>query len=161
MMKYFYILFFFFAALSVNAQSKIAELFKEMPVDMMPTLTKNNRLDMIDFMEAKMKARVTNVLDGQSEMTSLTNDSLSIRLDNALQVELFLVDAAEEYDSCRQVICMKSSYYLSTTKERETQVAFYSLRWKPLDNPKILPDIKPSSTILHQDAKIATDALER
>ncbi|MBQ8157846.1 MAG: DUF3256 family protein [Prevotella sp.] len=155
-MKYFYILFFSLTVLPANAQSKIAELFKEMPDEIMPTLTKNNRLDMIDFLEAKMKARVTNALDGQSEMTCLTNDSLSIRLDNALLTELFLVEAKEEYDSCRQVICMKSSYYLTTTGEREIQVAFYSLRWQPLDNPKIMRDIQPSSTILRQDERIAT-----
>ncbi|MBR6998224.1 MAG: DUF3256 family protein, partial [Prevotella sp.] len=42
----------------------MADLFKAMPDSLMPYLTKNNRLDMIDFMEANMKAEITNQLEG-------------------------------------------------------------------------------------------------
>ena len=46
------------ASVCVNAQQKptMAAVFKEMPDSLFPYLTHNSRLDMLDFMEAKMKA---------------------------------------------------------------------------------------------------------
>ena len=58
------------------AQQTISEVFREMPDSLLPTLSKNNRLDMLDFMASGMKAEVTNRLGGRSEMTALTDDSM-------------------------------------------------------------------------------------
>ena len=72
-----------------RAQEKtMAELFKVMPDSLLPYLTTNNRLDMLDFMEANMKAEVTNLLDGKSEMTALAPDSLSIRMNSVLRIDM-------------------------------------------------------------------------
>ena len=66
----------------------MAALFKAMPDSLMPYLTKNNRLDMIDFMEANMKAEITNQLEGRTEMTALTADSLSLRMNETLRIDM-------------------------------------------------------------------------
>ena len=72
---------------SAYAQT-VRESFKAMPDSLMPYLTANNRLDLMDFMDAKMKAVVTNLLEGQTEMTFLSDDSLSIRMSDALTIEM-------------------------------------------------------------------------
>ena len=50
---------------------------------------------MVDFLDAKMKAEVSNLLDGDSEMTYMSADSLSVRLSSALRVDFFLVDTKD------------------------------------------------------------------
>ena len=83
-------------SLSSHAQEKtMSELFKAMPDSILPYLSENNRLDMIDFMEAKMKAEVTNLLDGKSEMTALTHDSLSITMNDVLTIDMHLMEMPE------------------------------------------------------------------
>ena len=72
---------------SWGQQLRMADVFKQMPDSLMPYLSTNNRLDMIDFMDAHMKAEVTNLLDGKSEMTALADDSLTIQLSAALKAE--------------------------------------------------------------------------
>lgn len=138
----------------LSAQNSIVELFKTMPDSLMPMLTKNNRLDMVDFLDAKMKAEVSNLLDGDSEMTYMSTDSLSVRLSSALRVDLFLVDTVEPYDSCQQAICMLSTYKLSTTSEEEQVPAYYSVRWQPLPAPRLAVVKVPVSTVLRQDEKV-------
>lgn len=140
--------------LAVMAQQNMAELFKVMPDSVMPMLTKNNRLDMIDFLEAKMKAEVTNLLDGDSEMTYMSADSLSIRMSSALRVDLFFVDAVQPYDSCQQVICMRYTYLLATTSEEEQVDNYYSVRWHRLPSPELVSPMVSVSTILKQDDEV-------
>ena len=141
-------------ALSASAQQSIGELFKVMPVSLMPVLSKNNRLDMIDFCEAKMKAEVDNKLGGKSEMTCLTRDSLSIRLSEALRVDLHLVEARADYDSCRQVICMIKTYRLPSSGGEESKAEYFSVLWNRLPQPDVPALHLPTSTILLQDDKL-------
>ena len=62
----------------ISPAQNVREVFKSMPDSLAPYLTTNNRLDMIDFMDAKMKSVVTNLLEGETEMLALTDDSLSV-----------------------------------------------------------------------------------
>lgn len=153
-MKRIFTICLFFASLTASAQQSMTELFTVMPDSIMPVLTKNNRLDMIDFLEAKMKAEVTNLLDGDSEMTYQDKDSVSIQLSPVERVDLFLLNSAEPYDSCRQVICMRSTYRLVTTGEEEQVCHFYSVKWNPIPAPRLLHEIVPSSDILRQDEEV-------
>ena len=59
-----------------SAQSiQIRDAFRAMPDSLMPYLSKNNRLDFIDFLDSNMKAEVKNALGGTSEMLSLGDDT--------------------------------------------------------------------------------------
>ena len=109
-----------------RSQTSIANLFKTMPDSLMPYLTKNNRLDMIDFMEAKMKAEVTNQLGCKSEMKRLTADTLTIQMSESMLTDLFLMQTDEAYDSCMQVICMKKTYLIND-KPVQSVATFFTL----------------------------------
>ena len=138
-----------------RSQTGISELFKSMPDSLMPYLTKNNRLDMIDFMEAKMKAEVTNQLGCRSEMKFLATDSLCIRMSESMQMDLFLMPTDEAYDSCMQVICMKKTYFIKD-EPVQSVATFFTLRWHPLGNlPKYSSRINHSS-ILRRDEEVST-----
>lgn len=126
-----------------NRVQNIADLFKVMPDSLMPYLTNNNRLDMIDFMEAKMKAEVTNLLEGKSEMTMLSDDSLCIRVSDVLQVKLMLV---ERDDSV--VVSMQKNYQISEHQVEKT-VQYFSSTWCPLSLPEVV-----YSTLLKRDEEL-------
>jgi len=126
------ILFLLLWAVTLTSRGDgMADLFKAMPDSLMPYLTTNNRLDMIDFMEANMKAEVTNLLDSKSEMTALTPDSLSIRMSNVLRVDMKTVSVTEPVDSSLQVIRVVRTYQLND-KQAERVVDVYSAAWRHL-----------------------------
>ena len=70
-------IFALIASSSVAQELTIRDVFRQMPDSLMPYLSTNNRLDFIDFLDSNMKAEVKNQFDGKSEMTVMTDDSLS------------------------------------------------------------------------------------
>lgn len=125
----------------------MATVFKQMPDSLMPYLSKNNRLDMIDFMDAKMKAEVTNLLDGRSEMTAITDDSLSIRLSDALRVDMKLERVEQPVDSGYYVVRLVRTYIINANQtERIADV--YSSVWRKLSS--CLED----SSLLRRDEEV-------
>lgn len=148
MKKHLFVLFALFITLGSYAQDKtMSELFKAMPDTLLPYLSTNNRLDMIDFIEAKMKAEVTNLLDGKTEMTALTHDSLSIRMNGVLRIDMKLEHVAEPVDSSTQVIRVLRTYQLNENQtERIADV--YSAVWRKLSSAI------EHSTLLKRDEKL-------
>ena len=62
----------------VNGQT-MKQLFTTLPDTILPSLSKNDRLDMVDFIENNMKNEVTNRLRGKSVLQSrLDTCNLSI-----------------------------------------------------------------------------------
>ena len=121
------------ATLSALADTlTIKTLFKEMPDSVIPYLSRNNRLDFIDFMESGMNAEVTNNLGGKSQMTALTDDSISIRLNEACQVVFMLLTTTHDVDSCRQVVAVVRTVGRNNDIQESEQPQFYTVNWKPL-----------------------------
>ena len=113
----------------------IADCFREIPDSLLPTLSRNNRLDMLDFMESKMKAEVTNRLGGKSEMTSLTDSTLSIQMSNALKVDMLLLTPESPADTnSEEVICMIETFG-SDSLSLDSKVRFFTLSWELLNEP--------------------------
>ena len=115
---------------------KMSDVFRQMPDSLMPYLTTNNRLDFIDFMDSGMKAEVTNMVGGVSEMTALTSDSLSIRMSQALRVDMLLMTLPEPIDSISQVVVMAETFLVDSLYG-ETVCRTYSADWKPLPGASI------------------------
>ena len=123
------------ASLTVRAgELKIQDVFKQMPNSVLPTLSENNRLDMLDFMASKMKAEVTNRLGGKSEMTVLTDTTLTIRMSEALQVEMLLLMPEDAAGAGSQVICLIETFGRDSLS-LDSQVSFFTISWEKLNNP--------------------------
>lgn len=110
---------------------RISDVFRQMPDSLMPYLTANNRLDFIDFLDSNMKAEVSNKTGGTSEMTALTDDSLSIRMSEALRVDMLLLNLDEPIDTIRQVVAFLETF-ISDSLYGESTCQFYSADWKRL-----------------------------
>ena len=133
-------------ASSASAQQEptMADLFKSMPDSLMPYLTKNNRLDMIDFLEANMKAEITNSLEGRTEMTALTADSLSLRMNETLRIDMKKVMVETPVDSSRFVINVWRNYQINE-HQAEQIVDVYSSAWRLMESRLV------RSTLLKRD----------
>ena len=107
----------------------LRDVFRQIPDSLMPSLSLNNRLDFIDFMDSNMKAAVRNQLGGMSEMTALTNDSLSVRMSDALRIDILLLTLDEPVDTVRQVVVFAESF-LTDSIYGETKVRFYPPDWQ-------------------------------
>ena len=131
-------LFAAFLALVVSQASAqtltMRDVFKQMPDSLMPYLTQNDRLDFIDFIDSDMKAEVTNMMGGVSEMTALIDDSLSIRMSDALRVDMLLFDLDVPVDTIRQVVVFVETF-LTDSVYGESVCKTYSIDWQPITNP--------------------------
>lgn len=147
-----------FVSLTGRAEDlKIQDVFKQMPNSVLPTLSENNRLDMLDFMASNMKAEVTNRLGGKSEMTVLTDSTLTIRVSDALTVELLLLRS--EYTD-KNLLCLIETFGRDSLS-LDSQVRFFTPSWERLNEPPQLSvsdqntiSSKKVQTILKRDEEI-------
>ena len=132
-----------FSFLTSPAQN-VRELFKTMPDSLAPYLTVNNRLDMMDFVDAGMKAIVTNQLGGDTEMTFLSDDSLSVKMNSA-----FLLDLKIQKQDTTTVVCLKRTY-LTQKGQYEVVSQTFTSYWRPLSKPVV------ESTLSKRDDELMT-----
>lgn len=119
-------------AVSVTAD-EMKDVFSAMPDSVMPTLTRNNRLDMVDFVESGMRAEVKDVFDDTSTLDTLTADYLHLTLSDAVKVEMKLLPSSVALpDSSSQVVCVVMTY---GRKPIESSVQLFTSRWNPLPRP--------------------------
>ena len=122
-----------------HAQERISNLFRVMPDSLLPVLSENNRLDMIDFMASGMKAEVSNRLGGRSEMTMLTDDSLRVKVSDALTVTLWLITPLDSIEDGNEIICFIRTY--GTDKSMlQSVTSFYTTQWNQLNQTPPLND---------------------
>ena len=139
LLKVVMILITFHLSLITSAYGQtVREAFKAMPDSLMPYLTANNRLDLMDFMDAKMKAVVTNLLEGQTEMTFLSDDSLSIRMSDALTIEM----KTQKVDTVTVVILKR--VYNTREGQRQAVLTRYDARtWQELAPATVIESTLP------------------
>ncbi len=112
------------------AEGKVRDYFATAPDSIFPLLTKNNRLDCLDFMENNMKARVKNRMDEHSEMTVLTASHLSMQISKRSRMDLYLIQ-----DS---LLCLVQTYMGPV---EDSHVRFYNRQWKPVQLPIHRPEV--------------------
>jgi hypothetical protein len=128
----------------MSPAQNVRELFKTMPDSLAPYLTVNNRLDMMDFVDAGMKAIVTNQLGGDTEMTFLSDDSLSVKMNSA-----FLLDLKLQKRDTTTVVCLKRTY-LTQKGQYEVVSQTFTSYWRPLSKPVV------ESTLSKRDDELMT-----
>ena len=109
----------------VEAQSLMRDWLIAMPDSVMPLLTKNNRLDFVDFHDCGMEAKVTNLLDGKSSMDTLTDDYVHINYTKTTTVDMKLLAV----NDTTEVLCMVTTVKSSV---EDSRIAFFDSQWCPL-----------------------------
>lgn len=125
MKKVVLLLFLLFCVNSFLSAQSMRTLFVQMPDSIMPFLTKNNREDCVDFIDANMLARVTNRLDAKSELLQFTSDYLHLKTSEAgsMQIKMLPFDGDT-------ILCVINTVCAEACDSR---IAFYTRNWQPLD----------------------------
>lgn len=124
-MKKIFLLFTFALTVSEGfAQVRMRDVFAELPDSVFPLMTRNNRLDCIDFIENNMEARVKNKFDEPVMLDTLTADYLLIHTSKKSYVEMKFVSHGSD-----TLICVNRTY-LGPVEDSE--VRLYNMDWKYL-----------------------------
>ncbi len=105
----------------LNAQTRIRDVYAEAPDSIFPLLTKNNRLDQIDFRENNMQAVVKNKYDDHVELLVLTDQYLKLQLSERCLVEMRLLS-----DS---TFCMVETF---SAPALDSRIRFFDTAWHEL-----------------------------
>jgi len=107
-----------------NAED-LRTLFINMPDSIMPTLTRSERMDFLDYMDSGMRARVRNKLGGESEMTLLQDNMLSVKTSQSGRLDMVLFP----YGKGANLICIIRTV---TARYDDSRLSFYTENWEPV-----------------------------
>lgn len=116
--------------LTLAAQT-MKQLFTNMPDTLLSILNKNNRLDLIDFVEAGMTGKVKNIFEGESRLDTLTANFLSLTTTATGQVQMKLLPTGDT----TRVVCMVQTVCAEAC---DSYVRFFTTDWKELPASRFL-----------------------
>lgn len=130
MKKLINILFVAILLFAAKAEAQnMRTIFLEMPDSILPLLTSTNRADCTDFIEAGMKARVTNRFDGHSELLELTTDYLKMKMTSHTELQMKLLPISNG----DTIICMINTVCAEAC---DSHIRFFTKGWKELTPQK-------------------------
>lgn len=121
-------------------------LFVDMPDSIMPTLTKSDRMDFVDYMDSGMKAKARNKLGGESEMTLFQDNMLSVKTSQVGRMDIVLFPRKKGSD----LICVIKTV---TARYDDSSLSFYDENWTPIDSKNLIE-------IPHFDDYLTKEALK-
>lgn len=128
----------------VSAQEMRA-LFMTAPDNVLPMLSGIMRADLVDYVDAGMKAKVTNLLDGVSRLDTLSTDYLFLRPSASSSIQMALLPYNESH-----LVCVINSV---KAEVEDSRIDFYDLGWNRIENnvlftpPAIRDFFHPSDTV--------------
>ena len=142
------------AAVAPHVRPLMRDVFATMPEALAPLVSRNNRLDCIDFIENDMEARVRNAIDDYVTLEALTADYARFRTSTSAFMELRLIS-----DS---VVCVVRTVEAGrdSLAVADSRVAFFTPAWEPLPTERFYRR-PPIEAFLAKDASQLTDAERR
>ena len=120
---------------AVSAQD-LKGLFITMPDSVAPLLTQVNKADCVDFLAAKMEAKVKNKLGKVSQLDTLTADYLHLTMTKSSVLEMKLLPVNDS----TQIVCLVKTVKAPVS---DSEIAFFDTQWNPLEGEDFL--IRPSA----------------
>ncbi|MCR4995096.1 MAG: DUF3256 family protein [Bacteroidales bacterium] len=108
------------------------DVFAAMPDSVLPMVSKNNRLDCIDFKENNMEARVRNLLDEYVSLEALTADYARFRTSAASLLEMKLLPTSDSTSVLCVVFTAQMGEEGTALRMEDSHLAFYTTDWEPL-----------------------------
>ena len=114
------------------AAQDMRSLFLNATDDIFPLLTKNNRADCVDYVEAAMKARVTNRLDGTTVLKKLTGEYMYMETSSNSWVEARLFSFGGD-----TLICMVKGV---KAEAADSRLSFYDCSWNVVRGDSLITE---------------------
>lgn len=134
----------FFICCATAQQVLMRDVFAAMPDSILPMVTKNNRLDCIDFIENNMEARVRNKVDEYVVLEALTDDYARFRTSAVAVMELKLLPTSDTTSVLCVVTTAESGEEGTERRVLDSNIRFYDTAWLPLS-----PNV-PAASVLQQ-----------
>lgn len=119
---------------------RIDSMFAAVPQQVLPLLDKVGRLDMIDLYNSGLEAKVENVYGGQSTLTKLTDNYLSLQLTEVSTWQMMLLPAGHD----TVAVCI----HTVRAGGAQSRVLVYHKDWSPTKRVEIPV---PSFRMLYRD----------
>ena len=148
-----FIIFLLYLIPSTSAQTiKMREVFASMPDSVLPLVSKNNRLDCIDFIENNMEARVRNVFNEYVVLEALTDDYARFRSSSSSLLEMKLLPADSTFLLCVVQTALTGEVD-SPRRLEDSNIRFLHPDWTPLpDSSAVAFTLPPLSDFIAADA---------
>ena len=121
----FFIILLFGGAMTMASAQDMRTIFLNAPDKIFPLLTGNDRADLVDFIEADMKAKVSNRLDGTSELHELGRDYLMLATTASSTMQMKLLPVKDD-----TIICVVKTV---KAEAADSRIFFYDKEWNALD----------------------------
>jgi hypothetical protein len=168
----FFILHFSFFISCAMTQPMMRDVFAAMPDSVLPLVTKNNRLDCIDFIENNMEARVRNRMGEYVALEALTSTYARFRTSPLTVMEMRLlpttsapaISPADSSAASPLVLCVVTTVQTGeeNTERRmeDSSIRFYHADWSPLNKTAFAaPSLNAFFTTLSQETEAARRSL--
>ncbi|MBR4810863.1 MAG: DUF3256 family protein [Bacteroidaceae bacterium] len=130
-MKRFIVIIVLILAVFKASAADLRTLFINMPDSIIPMLTKSERMDFLDYMDSGMRSGVKNRLGGESEMTVLKDNMLSIKTSAAGRVDMVLFTRKNG----KNLICIIKTV---TARYDDSRLSFYNEDWTPVETKSVI-----------------------
>ncbi|MBR4843201.1 MAG: DUF3256 family protein [Bacteroidaceae bacterium] len=118
-------------AVSMAGAVDLRTLFVEMPDSILPTLSRSERMDFLDYLDSGMKARVRNKLGGESVMTEFSDRSLTVLTSESGRLEMILYPRRDGTN----LICLIKTV---TAGYEDSRLSFYNEDWTRIDSKRLI-----------------------
>ncbi len=145
MKKILFLIIAFIFCTELSAQN-MRTLFVEMPDSLLPLLSKINREDCVDFLDAGMRARVKNILGEYSELLVFNENFLHLKTSNSGSMQVKLLPSESD-----TVVCVINSVCAEACSSR---ISFYTPQWQQLNKDNLF------KTPLIRDFIVESDSTE-
>ena len=108
------------------------DVFKSMPDSVLPLLTKNDKLDHLDYFDSHVVTDVKDRFGTPTRLLALTDDYALLRTGERTDVAFKLLNCTNG----SRVICQLSTCEVDSMPD--TTVRFYTTHWQPLDKSRYL-----------------------
>lgn len=134
--KFAIMLFALCCMLSLATAQNMRSLFLTAPDQLLPLLPYNSRADLVDYAEANMTAKVTNLLGGVSTLLELKSDFLLLEATASSTVQMKLLPFGNE-----NIVCVVKSV---KAEAEDSRVYFYDSSWNRLSTDSFftMPEIR-------------------
>ena len=122
-LQFLIVLFLGIVASAVSAQN-MRDIFLNAPDAIFPLLTKSYRADLVDYIDAGMKAKVTNKFDGVSVLEQLDDDYMRLATTESSTMQMKLLPTQGDI-----IICAVKSVKAEAVDSR---ISFYDKEWNLL-----------------------------